>query len=342
MPIKLSARWIAFLVAAALLAVPATAQATLAFVRSPVHPAVFVAEDDGSKAHKLVPGTSPRVSPDGQTVVYMQEGRGHRPTMKATSPAGGAARTLMVGWRETSYLAFSPDSQKLAALRGPEIGKRKLVVIDLASGAQRVIASGYFSGFSFSPDGSELVYSRAGSERFPPRTDVFRVAVAGGKPVSITGDHISMDPLWGPNDQIVFVKLIEAGKRKYGPKSELYLMNPQGKQVRRLTHTKVAPLLIGLFPTDWSADGGRLLAEFEGQDTSYAVAVNPKTGAQRPLHKTGEDGFVATALSADGKTVLGFTGGFEPEPNHDVATVPYSGGKLTVLARNAFLPDWSR
>jgi dipeptidyl aminopeptidase/acylaminoacyl peptidase len=348
MPVKLSARWIAFVIAAALLALPSTAEATLVFVRMPNYlgnserPTVCAAEDESSKAHRLVPGTNPRVSPDGQTVVYMQEGRGHRPTMKAISLTGGAARTLMIGWRETSYLAFSPDSQKVAALRGPELGKRKLVVIELASGAQRVIASGYFSGFSFSPDGSELVYSRAGSERFPPRTDVFRVALAGGKPVQITSDHISQDPLWGPTGQIVFVKLIEAKKRRYGPKSELYRMNPQGKQVRRLTHTKVAPLLIGLFPTDWSADGSRLLAEFLGQDTSYAVAVNPKTGAQRPVHKAGEDGFVATALSADGSTVLGFTGGFEPEPNHDVATVPYEGGKLTVIARNAFLPDWSR
>ncbi len=49
-------------------------------------------------------------------------------------------------------------------------------------------------------------------------------------------------------------------------------MNSQGKGVKRLTNTKVPPLLQGLFPTDWSANGARLLAEFQGQDTSYAVA----------------------------------------------------------------------
>ena len=331
----------ALLVAAMLLALPAAAQATLTFVRNPLHPAVFVAEDDGSGARKLASGTSPRVSPDGQLVVYFHEGPGHKQEMKAAAADGSAKRTLMVGWQETFYLAFSPDSQKLAALRGPELGKRKLVVIDLASGAQRVLASGFFSGVSFSPDGSELVYSRARSEKFPPRSDVYRVATAGGKPVRITSDHISQDPLWGPNDQIVFVKMIDGKKRKYGPKSELYLMNPRGKQVKRLTHTKVDPLLLGLFPTDWSADSSHLLAEFEGQDTSYAVTVNPRTGAQRPVQKSGEDGFVGTALSANGKTVLGFTGGFEPGPDHDVATVPYAGGKLTVLVKNAFLPDWS-
>ena len=44
------------LVLAVLLAVPAAAQATLAFVRNPLHPAVFVAGDDGSGAKKLVAG----------------------------------------------------------------------------------------------------------------------------------------------------------------------------------------------------------------------------------------------------------------------------------------------
>ncbi len=47
-------------------------------------------------------------------------------------------------------------------------------MIDAESGAQRVLASGYFSGFSFSPDGTEIVYSAAASEKFPPRSDVYR------------------------------------------------------------------------------------------------------------------------------------------------------------------------
>jgi len=138
------------------------------------------------------------------------------------------------------------------------------------------------------------------------------------------------------------VKALDAKKRKYGPKNELYLMSPQGKQVKRLTHTSVPQLLQGLFPTEWSANGNRLLAEFEGQDTSYAVKVDPKTGAQKPVSKSGEQGFVGTALSSDGSLVLGYTGGFEPGPNHDVVSIPYGGGKATILAKNAFEPDWSR
>jgi Tol biopolymer transport system component len=331
-----AATFVAFLV------VPVAAHATLAFVRSPIHPTVFVANDDGSGAKKLGAGFDPRVSPDGETVVYLHEGTGHKQLMKLYSVSSGRTRTVLTGWQDTLYTAYSPDSSKVAALRGPELGKRKLIVIDLATGAQRVLARGYFSGVSFSPDGDEVVYSRADNEKYPPRSDVYRVPVAGGRPVALTRDHDSESPLWGPNEEIVFVKLLDARKRKYGPKNELFLMNAQGKGVRRLTHTRVDPLLEGLVPTAWSADGTRLLAEFGGQDTSYAVTVNPQTGAQRPLEKSEEEGFIGTGISRDGSAVLGYEGGFEPGPRHDVATVPYGGGKPKVLVRNAYEPSWSR
>lgn len=341
------------LVLAALLAFPAVAGATLAYVTVPkvtgggksVHltpSRVVIANDDGSNPQTIQQGTSPHVSPDGLSVVYLHEGGGNKQEMNLVSSLGGPVRTLMVGWRAPFYTAWSPDSTTIAALRGPELGKQKLVLIDVLTGVQRVVAQGFFSGLSFSPDGSELAYSRSGSEKYPPRSDVFRVSTAGGKPVRLTRDHRSLDPLWGPNDKIVFAKQLEARKRKYGPKNELFLMNPQGKGVKRLTHTKVGPLLQGLFPTDWSANGTRILAEFEGQDTSYAVGVNAKTGAQHPIAKAGEVGFIGSALSADGKTVLGFEGGFDPASKHDVVTIPYGGGKATVLAKGAYEPSWSR
>jgi Tol biopolymer transport system component len=246
--------------------------------------------------------------------------------------------------RESFYVTFSPDSKLVAAIRGPELGKGTLVLIDVTSGTPlRSVASGYFSGVSFSPDGTELTYSVSPNENFPSHSDVFTAPI-GGKPVQITKDHRSLDPLWGPNGQIVFVKQLAAASRKYGPKNELFLMDQFGAQVKRLTQTNVGPLLLGLYPTAWSDSGNQLLAEFEGQDTSYAVTVNPKTGAQKPLEKNGngEQGFVGTALSRDGTTVLGFTGGFEPGPDHRVATIPYAGGKAKTLVKGGYEPDWSR
>jgi hypothetical protein len=335
-------------VLAALLVLPATAQATLTYVRNPSHPTVFVANDDGSGARKIEEGELPDVSPDGNWVAYLHQGAKNAEELKVAPTAGGTSRTLMSNFRESSTLEWSSDSALLAALRGPEFGKRKLVVVNAVSGAQRVVAQGFINGFSFSPDGSELVYSKAGKEKYPPPGDLFRVefvppgavSVAPEKTVRLTKDHRSSYPLWGPA-KIVFVKTLDAKKRQYGPKNELYLVSPSGKGVKRLTHTKVPPLAQGLFPTDWSASGNQLLAQFEGQDLSYAVKVNPKTGGQKPVGKVGEQGFVGTALSTDGKFVLGYEGGFDPGNSHDVFRIPYAGGKPQLLAKNAFEPDWS-
>jgi len=338
-------KWtLAIAAVAGLLAAPAFAQATLVFVRNPLKQAIYTAANDGSGQKRLASGSIPRISPDGTTVAYYHANGGpsYRPDLMVVPATGSAApRRLIAGWRETYVFAWSPDSKTIAAVRGPELGRQKLVLIDVASGAQRTIASGYFSGVSFAPEGGQLVYARAAKEKYPPRSDIYRVATTGGSPARLTSDHRSLDPVWGPGGSIVFVKLLGAKSRRYGPKNELYLMNSEGGQVRRLTHTKVGSLLQGLAPTQWSADGKRLLTEFGGQDTSYAVTVNPQTGAERTLTKERERGLVGAALSADGATVLGATGGAEPGPGHDVVTVPYAGGKVTVLVHNAFEPDWS-
>jgi Tol biopolymer transport system component len=338
------------LVLAAMLVLPAAAGATLSYVKNPFNATVFVANDDGSGARKVETGHNPHVAPSGLSVAYLHEGPKGAQELKLAPVTGGAGTTLVTNVREAFYVTWSPDSKTIAALRGPELGKRKLVLIDVATGLQSVVAQGFFSGFGFSPDGTEIAYAVAQSEKYPPRSDVFRfpvpisgvVNVRAPEPVRLTSDHRSSQPLWGPQ-KIVFVKTVEGKKRQYGGKNELFLMSSQGKGVKRLTQTKVDPLLQGLFPTDWSADGSRLLTEFQGQDTSYAVVVNPKTGAQRPVAGTGEQGFVGADLSADGKLVLGFNGGFDPGlRNHKVQTVPYSGGKPKTLVSEAFEPSWNR
>jgi Tol biopolymer transport system component len=322
--------------------VPASAQATLAFVRGIVKPYVWSAADDGSSQHRLAAGTQPKVSPDGRTVAYMQLPTGAHsppPRLMVVPAAGGKPRMLAGEWRDPFSFAWSADSRTIATVLGPETGKQHLVLIDVRDGSQRTVATGYFSGVSFSPDGARLVYAMATSERFPPRSDVYRVAVAGGSPVAITHDRRSLTPLWGAGGRIVFVKLLNARRRLYGPKNELFSMNPDGGAVRRLTHTVVGQLVQGLTPTQWSANGTRLLSEFTGQDTSYAVTVDPKTGAQRPVGRA--EGLVATALSSNGRLILGYTGFLGPGP-HDVVAVPYRGGKPRLLARGGYEPAWNR
>ncbi len=326
------------LLAITALIAPAGAGATLVFSRNPLHPAVFAARDNGKGVRRLGGGSSPHISPDGRSAIYRRAGSS--PELVLTSPSGGPLRTLMKGWQETFELAFSPNSRLIAAERGHELGKRKLVVINLTSGRQRVLASGFFNGFSFSPDSEELVYSRSG-RGYSDSGEIFRVGVDGGSPVALSKDHRSISPLWGPGGEIVFDRVHQL-KAPLGPKAQLYLMNARGGDIRQLTHTRVPPLIFGLTATAWSANGRRLLAEYGGEDTSYAVAVNPRSGAERKLIPSDtEMGFAGVAISGDGRFVLGLTGE-EPGPHQQIAVVPYGGGKKTVIIANGDEPDWNR
>jgi Tol biopolymer transport system component len=255
--------------------------------------------------------------------------------------ATGKTKTIFSPWRESYTFAWSPDSSMVAALSGGELGKRTLYVVDVESGKKTRIASGYFNAVSFSPDNEEVAFGLA-SEEFGGKTNIVRDPVTGGPTSALTRDGISGWPLWGPQGQIVFVKQLNAKQRKYGPKNDLFLMNANGKGVKRLTHTKVDALTAGLFPTAWSASGKQLLTEYGGQDTSYAVAVNPKTGKERNLSPGNtETGFAGVALTPNGKTVLGYIGGFEGGSNTlKIASVPYKGGKPKVIVTGGFNPSW--
>lgn len=323
---------------------PAAASASLVYVRKPAHPVVYIAKNDGVGARRLAAGADPRISPNGASVVYLRvrNASSYRQELMIVPAGGGRARTLAGDWRAPYVFAFSPDSSQIATVLGPEVGVDTLVVIDLATGARHKLATGYFSGVSFSPNGEELVYGRSARETYPARSDVYRVSVDGGAPTALTHDHRSLSPVYGPAGEIAFVKQLDAKTRRYGPKNEIYLMSAAGGSVRRLTHTKVGSLLQGLTPTQFGPSGRLLLTEFGGQDTSYAVTVNTATGAQaRPVKGLAGYGFIGSALSADGSTILGTTGGLFPSHAHDVATVPAAGGRPTVLVREAYEPDWN-
>jgi Tol biopolymer transport system component len=323
----------------------APARALLVYDTGTSKPSVWAANDDGSAGRRLATGSNPKLSPDGKLVAYMVTATtgSFRPDLMVV-PADGSAppRLLAAGWRDTSTFAWSPDSRTIVTVTGPELGRKRLTLVDVSDGDQTTITRGTFEGVSFAPDGGEIVYGRARTDRYPSRSDIYSVPSAGGRSRPITRDHRSEYPLWGPSGAIVFVKLVDAKRRRYGPKNELYLMAPDGSGARRLTYTKVDPLLSGLVPTAWSADGTRLLADFVGQDTDYAVTVDPRSGARGTVVGAQESLLIGTALSRDGTTILGVTGGYDPSIPHTIVAVPYAGGATTTLVHGGFDPDWNR
>jgi dipeptidyl aminopeptidase/acylaminoacyl peptidase len=132
-----------------LVAAPAMARATLVFSRSPFNPSVWSAANDGSGARRLAAGSNPWISPNGQIVAFLDQGKGRssKPELMLV-PADGSAPVsgLATGWRETSVFDWSPDSTSIVAVLGPELGLKRLVLIDTVTGAQQTIAHGFFFG----------------------------------------------------------------------------------------------------------------------------------------------------------------------------------------------------
>ncbi|HEX8753547.1 MAG TPA: hypothetical protein VF731_09045, partial [Solirubrobacterales bacterium] len=81
------------LAAAAMLLVPAAAQATLAYTRNPFHPVVYSAQDNGKGQVKIGSGRSPKVSPDGQLIAFTREGKGGHEELKLAAANGSGMQT---------------------------------------------------------------------------------------------------------------------------------------------------------------------------------------------------------------------------------------------------------
>jgi dipeptidyl aminopeptidase/acylaminoacyl peptidase len=325
------------LAVAALLVLPAAAQATIAYVkygRYPLAPVVFAASDNGFDSHPVGRGTDPQVSPDGRWVAFLSQAA--IPGLKKLKvvPAGGGRSDLLMVGRGISSVTWSPDSSAIAAVSGLRRHRDKLVVIDIPSGGRRIVARGVFRGLGFSPDGEQVIYARA-RRRSRRRADIFRVSTAGGRPGRLTYDGRSMHPLWGPDDEIAFVKTEGAHH------DDVFLMAPDGGRVIRVTRRRVGHAPRRYRPVDWSADGERLLTEFKGRHHSdYAVLIDFEAGALWPLERPKKH-FVGVAISAGGEEVLGSSGATGPAADHLVGTVAAGGGRMHVLAQYAYEPSWS-
>src|SRR5882757_7519919 len=96
MPIPAKSKLIpALIVVAALLAVPAAADATLAYSTNVFHPHIWVAKNDSGKGAKAIgAGSNAKVSPDGELVAFEREAKQGSAEMKLYDVATGKTKTI--------------------------------------------------------------------------------------------------------------------------------------------------------------------------------------------------------------------------------------------------------
>ncbi len=149
------------------------------------------------RAHDTPTISSPRLTPDGRTVVFSALG-----FLWKQSLAGGNAERLTEGDFLERGPAISPDGRRLAYVRGVN-GQQEIRILDLESGADRTIHRGsYFWDLAWHPGGEILAFATRDWEGFS--TAVLNVADSVARPrITRTGGgffsprpHFSHDGQW--------------------------------------------------------------------------------------------------------------------------------------------------
>lgn len=311
----------------------------IAFDRGSATPAVWVAEANGRGARRLAAGSNPMLSPDGRYVAFQSLSSGTTQVQVLSIRPGVSVAT---GSTSASFqiLAWSADSRYVAvAVTGTKASDSELDVIRVGAGSAAVgpVAQGFISGASFAPRGDRLVYAVSRSQRLGARVDLFTVDVNGNHTRRLTRNGRSLYPVWG-RQGIAFDRERLRGTSK-APEYQVCLL--RGRHIAQLTNLHVPALQDGLVPLQFDAGGGRLLAEYEGEDTSYAYTIQLKPLRVRQVTVAGRQ-VQGGAISRNGRELLVDQGAFENPANKGIVeTVGFTGGRAHRLTRGAD-PSWNR
>ncbi len=205
---------------------------------------IYVMNADGSGVRQLTdhPASdgSPSWSPDGKQILFDSKRSGNFDIWVMNADGTGSKRLTRDPGRDLAP-SWSPDGSKIAYM-SDRVGAFQVYVMN-ADGAEdrrmTMVNTNWFP--QWSPDGKSLA--------FHVRRDVHVLSVDATSFTRLTRDPDNgMYPSWSPTgDRIVFMSW------RGGP-TEVYVMNADGTNQARLTHTEKGDAI----DPRWSPDGARI------------------------------------------------------------------------------------
>jgi hypothetical protein len=155
---------------------------------------------------------------------------------------------------------------------------------------------------------------------------------AGGSPSRLTFDRaVDFYPVCGPSGRdVAFASLRD------GPPN-IYRLDVEAPGSERLVLASPAPKI----PSDWSADGTRLVYSVLNRDTGWDIGVVPAAGGEPTLHVRGPADERNGRLSPDGRW-LAYASNETGQWEVYVQPFPGAGAKWQVSRGGATQPRWRR